>query len=87
MNVAFSTFVLFYFSQLLGMSPSLAGTAQSNVTVGPPFELALYPRDTLAVSHHLSVEADAPYLTQLRQRWDEGFRRTLNELPLFDWEK
>lgn len=27
MNAAFSTFVLFYYSQLLGMSPSLAGTA------------------------------------------------------------
>lgn len=65
---------------------SLEGTARSNVTVGPPFELAFYPQDTLTISRHLSFEGNSPYLDNLRTAWNQGLRRTLDELPLFDWE-
>lgn len=65
---------------------SLEGTARSNVTVGPPFELAFYPQDTLAISRHLSFEGNSPYLDNLRTAWNQGLRRTLDELPLFEWE-
>lgn len=65
---------------------SLEGTARSNVTVGPPFEVALYPRDSLAISHHLRFEEDSQYLDQLCTAWNQGLQRTLAELPVFDWE-
>lgn len=65
---------------------SLMGTAESNVTVGPPFELAFYPADSLELGRRLSIDDGSPFLAELRTSWDRGLRRTLNELPLFDWE-
>jgi putative proteasome-type protease len=65
---------------------SLEGTARSNVTVGPPFEIALYPRDSLAIHQHMRFEANSQYLVDLRAAWHQGLHRTLYELPVFDWE-
>ncbi len=65
---------------------SLEGTAHSNVTVGPPFEIGLYPRDSLAISHHMRFEEDSQYLASLKVSWNQGLQRTLDELPVFDWE-
>jgi len=66
---------------------SLDATSRSNATVGPPFEIALYPRDALVLSHHLRVEGTAPYLSHLREAWNEGLRGALSTLPPFDWER
>ncbi len=65
---------------------SLDATARSNVTVGPPYELALYPRDALALSHRLKLEPDAPLLAATSQSWDQGLQRAFAGLPRFDWE-
>lgn len=65
---------------------SLDATVRSNVTVGPPFELAIYPRDTLRLSHRLKLGADDPFLKDLQQRWHDGFRTAFNGLPRFTWE-
>jgi putative proteasome-type protease len=65
---------------------SLLGTARSNLTVAPPFEVAIYPRDTLALSHRLKFEADAPELLALSKSWDAALARGFRELPRFDWE-
>ena len=65
---------------------SLDATARSNVTVGPPFELALYPRDTLALSHRLKLEPEAPLLAAASQRWHQGLQQAFGALPRFDWE-
>lgn len=66
---------------------SLDATARSNVTVGPPFEVAIYRRDDMSMRHHLKLAANDPYLTQLQQRWNEGLRNTLHSLPAFAWEQ
>jgi putative proteasome-type protease len=65
---------------------SLDATARSNVTVGPPYELALYPRNALALSHRLKLEPDAPLLAAASQSWDQGLQRAFAGLPRFDWE-
>jgi len=65
---------------------SLDATARSNVTVGPPFELALYPRDALALSHRLKLEPEAPLLAAASQSWNVGLQRAFDGLPRFDWE-
>ena len=64
---------------------SLEGTARSNVTVGPPFEISLLPRDSLSCKH-MSFDEDADYLEQVRSGWEQGLRRTLDSLPLLDWQ-
>ena len=65
---------------------SLDATARSNVTVGPPYELALYPRDALALSHRLKLETEAPLLAAASKSWDQGLQRAFEGLPRFDWE-
>jgi putative proteasome-type protease len=65
---------------------SLDGTSRSNVTVGPPFEVAIYPRDSLALSHRLKLAHDSPLLAAVSQSWNAGLRRVFEQLPRFDWE-
>lgn len=65
---------------------SLDGTARANLTVAPPFEVAIYPRDKLALSHRLKFTADAPELLALSQSWDAALARSFRDLPRFSWE-
>lgn len=64
---------------------SLDGTARSNVTVGPPFEISLMPKDTLACKH-LSFSESTPYLSEIHNGWEHGLRQTFDALPQLDWQ-
>jgi putative proteasome-type protease len=66
---------------------SLDGTTRSNITVGPPFEIALYHKDQLAVSQRCKFEEHDPYLVQVRDGWNAGLRAAFDRLPRFDWEQ
>ncbi len=65
---------------------SLEGTTRSNVTVGPPFEVSLYIRDSLALSHHMRFEENSDYLAELRRAVHQETQRALAALPRFSWE-
>ena len=66
---------------------SLDGTARSNITVGPPFEVAIYPKDQYRVTCRCIFDERDPYLIQVREGWNEGIRSAFANLPLFDWER
>ncbi len=66
---------------------SLESTARSNLTVAPPFEVATYPRDLLALSQRIKLEADSPELEALTDSWRGGLRQAFAGLPRFDWEQ
>lgn len=67
---------------------SLDSTIKSNLTVGPPVDLAIIPRDALRVTHQLRLDLDTPYFANLRQAWDESLVRVFREeLPKFEWEQ
>ncbi|RCX30253.1 putative proteasome-type protease [Thioalbus denitrificans] len=65
---------------------SLDATTRSNLTVGPPFELAICPRDAMQLSHYRKYEANDPYLQSVQQSWNQGIRNAFDGLPRFDWE-
>jgi putative proteasome-type protease len=65
---------------------SLDATSRSNVTVGPPFEVAIYPKDSLALSHRLKLDAESPLLKETSSSWNQGIRNAFDNLPRFDWE-
>lgn len=65
---------------------SLDATSRSNVTVGPPYEVAIYAKDSLAISHRLKLTADSPALRALSRSWNDGIRGVFEHLPRFDWE-
>jgi putative proteasome-type protease len=65
---------------------SLEGTARSNLTVAPPFEVAVCPRDLLALSQRLKLEGDSPELLALSRSWRDSLRQAFAGLPRFAWE-
>ncbi len=65
---------------------SLDATIRSNVTVGPPFDLAIYPANAFQLSRHERFEFDSPYYTDLRESWQQGLSDAFNKLPRFEWE-
>jgi putative proteasome-type protease len=66
---------------------SLVGTARSNLTVGPPYEVAICPRDRLAPSNRLKLDADSDELRELTRNWSERLREAFYGLPRFPWEE
>jgi putative proteasome-type protease len=66
---------------------SLDSTMKSNLTVGPPLDLAILPRDTMAVSHKLRLDLDTPFYATLKKAWGEQLERVFRDaLPRFEWE-
>jgi putative proteasome-type protease len=65
---------------------SLDATARSNVTVGAPFELAIYRKDSLVVGQKLKFEQNDPELMRIQALWQEGMVSAFRSLPRFSWE-
>ena len=65
---------------------SLDATSRSNITVGPPFELSTYLKDSLALGHRCTFDAEDPFLINIRTQWNEGIRAAFMALPKFEWE-
>ncbi|MCE5361393.1 MAG: peptidase [Acidithiobacillus sp.] len=65
---------------------SMNSTIRSNLTVGPPVELALYRTDSLQRGKHLTLTESDPLYQGIAEGWSAGLARSLEELPRFDWE-
>ena len=59
---------------------------KSNLTVGPPLDLAILPRDALRITHKERFDLDTPFYANLRKSWGDLLMRSFTELPRFDWE-
>jgi putative proteasome-type protease len=62
-------------------------TRRSNLTVGPPFEVAMVPRDGLEVSRRLKLQKDSVLITRSMETWARSMQDTLSRLPRFSWEE
>jgi len=65
---------------------SLDATMRSNVSVGPPFDLAVYERDALSLTRNARLEVDSQFYRDFRAAWERGLKAAFNGLPPFDWE-
>jgi putative proteasome-type protease len=61
-------------------------TRRSNLTVGPPFEIAMVPADGLRITRRLKLEKDAPEVSRAMEVWASTMRDGLQRLPRFPWE-
>ena len=59
---------------------SMISTAHANLSVGPPYDLAVYLNGSLELTE-TRVEADSAYLTSLREVWIEHFLDAIRQLP------
>ncbi|MDX1515115.1 MAG: 20S proteasome subunit A/B [Gammaproteobacteria bacterium] len=65
---------------------SLEATVRSNITVGPPFQLAIYPRDTFDIAHNVTIKASSDFYNRFKNAWQEGLKNAFRTLPPFEWE-
>ncbi|MCC5811733.1 MAG: proteasome-type protease [Ectothiorhodospiraceae bacterium] len=66
---------------------SIDSTMRSNLSVGPPVDMAIYKRNSLTEPRMLRYKLNSPYFASIRKQWGEGLRRLFDELPRFDWEQ
>lgn len=64
---------------------SLEGTVRSNISVGPPYEIAIYAKDSLQIGRRFKFEDDDPFLDQLSDAWHRGLSATFQNLPRYPW--
>ncbi len=65
---------------------SLSSTANSNITVGPPFELSTYVMEQYKLAGRCYFEYRGNYLEKLETAWMQGLQEACNNLPRFEWE-
>ncbi len=63
---------------------SLDATTRSNITVGPPFEIATYQKDSMQLNCRCSFDESDPYLIKLRESWNSGIVSVFQNLPPFE---
>ena len=64
---------------------SMLSTARANLSVGPPYDLALYGRDSFRAEEY-RLEVDSPVLAKLQATWESQLRASFAELPSFTRE-
>jgi putative proteasome-type protease len=65
---------------------SLDATMRSNVTVGPPFDLLLYKKDSLQITRYRRVSAGDRDLNLIHSSWEQSLRRAVEQLPDIEFE-
>jgi len=64
---------------------SMDSTIRSNLTVGPPLDLAIVRRDELKLATHISIDFEHPYFKMIRERWGFALQEVFSQLPNPDW--
>ena len=64
---------------------SMDSTIRSNLSVGPPLDLAIIRRDELKLHTHISIDLDHPYFAMIRRTWGAALREVFSELPDPNW--
>jgi putative proteasome-type protease len=64
---------------------SMDSTIRSNLTVGPPLDLAIVRRDEFRLATHISIDFEHPYFNMIRTRWGFALQEVFSELPNPEW--
>ena len=66
---------------------SMDSTMQSNLTVGPPIEVAMYQAGALKMEHKYRFEESSEYLRQVKSAWDQRLKEAFSNMPPLAWSK
>jgi putative proteasome-type protease len=66
---------------------SLDSTMRSNVTVGPPIDLAVYTANEFQLKRCRRLGADDPDLRAIRQQWEQALRKAVQDLPAVRFDR
>jgi putative proteasome-type protease len=64
---------------------SMDSTIRSNLSVGPPLDLAIIRRDEYKLATHISIDMDNEYFTMIRKRWGFALKEVFSDLPNPNW--
>jgi putative proteasome-type protease len=64
---------------------SMDSTIRSNLSVGPPLDLAVIRRDEFKLAAHISIDMDNEYFTMIRTRWAIALQEVFSSLPNPNW--
>jgi putative proteasome-type protease len=64
---------------------SMDSTIRSNLSVGPPLDLAIIRRDEFRLATHISIDIDNEYFALIRKRWGFALKEVFSELPNPNW--
>ena len=65
---------------------SLDSTMRSNVTVGPPIDLAMYATDELNITRQRRFPDRDPDLLRIHGQWESALRKAVSELPSIEFK-
>jgi putative proteasome-type protease len=66
---------------------SMDSTMRSNATVGPPIDVLIYQKDSFNLDRHFTLQADDPYLIEIKTAWDEKLKEAFSELRRMNWNE
>ena len=66
---------------------SIDSTMRSNLSVGPPIDIVMYAKDSLAINHRLELQARDPYLINIRKYWELALREATDAMPPVEWNR
>jgi putative proteasome-type protease len=64
---------------------SMDSTIRSNLSVGPPLDLAIIRRDEFRLATHISIDLENEYFKMIRTRWGFALQEVFSELPNPNW--
>jgi putative proteasome-type protease len=64
---------------------SMDSTIRSNLSVGPPLDLAIIRRDEYRLATHISIDLENDYFKMIRTRWGFALQEVFAELPNPNW--
>ena len=64
---------------------SMDSTIRSNLSVGPPLDLAIIRRDEYKLATHISIDLENEYFKMIRTRWGFALQEVFAELPNPNW--
>lgn len=65
---------------------SIDSTMKSNISVGPPINLAMYEANSFTIRHTLRLRLGAPYLAKIRKLWEDSVREAFEAMPNIEWQ-
>lgn len=66
---------------------SMDSTMRSNLSVGPPIELLMYPTNSLTLQSPFRFESDSDFLRDLKRSWDERLKEAFRQMPPMTWAR
>jgi putative proteasome-type protease len=64
---------------------SMDSTIRSNLSVGPPLDLAIVRRDEFKLATNISIDVDNEYFKMIRTRWGFALQEVFSQLPNPNW--